>query len=47
VNRRQLGIAVIGSGRIGTLRAIMAAGHPAVRFLAVTDRDPARAQKLA
>ena len=47
MNRRQLGIAVIGSGRIGTLRAIMAAGHPAVRFLAVTERDPARAQKLA
>src|SRR5947207_113153 len=36
-----------GSASIGTLRAIMAAGHPSVRFLAVTDRDPARAQKLA
>ena len=47
MQRKDLGIAVIGSGRIGTLRAVMAAAHPAVRFLAVTDRDPARAEKLA
>jgi predicted dehydrogenase len=47
LRRKDLGIAVIGSGRIGTLRAVMAAAHPAVKFLAVTDRDPARAQKLA
>jgi predicted dehydrogenase len=42
-----LGIAVIGSGRIGTLRAVMAAAHPAVKFLAVSDRDPERARQLA
>jgi predicted dehydrogenase len=47
LQRKELGIAVIGSGRIGTLRAVMAAAHPAVRFLAVTDRDPERAKKLA
>jgi predicted dehydrogenase len=47
VQRKELGIAVIGSGRIGTLRAVMAAAHPAVKFLAVSDRDPARAEKLA
>ena len=47
MQRKELGIAVIGSGRIGTLRAVMAAAHPAVRFLAVSDRDPERAQKLA
>ena len=47
MERKQLGIAVIGSGRIGTLRATLAAAHPAVRFLAVSDRDPARAQALA
>src|SRR5882672_3725148 len=47
LQRKDLGIAVIGSGRIGTLRAVMAASHPAVKFLAVSDRDPARAQKLA
>src|SRR5690349_13594126 len=42
-----LGVAVIGSGRIGTLRARLAAAHPAVEFLAVSDRDPARAEALA
>jgi predicted dehydrogenase len=42
-----IGIAVVGAGRIGTLRARLAAKHPAVRFLAVSDRDPARARTLA
>src|ERR671924_687050 len=42
-----IGIAVVGSGRIGALRARLAAKHPAVRFLAVSDRDPARARALA
>src|SRR5499433_3783227 len=42
-----IGIAVVGAGRIGTLRASLAAKHPAVRFLAVSDRDPARARALA
>src|SRR6266436_567535 len=45
--RSNLGIAVIGSGRIGTLRARLAAKHPAVRFVAVSDKDPANAKKLA
>ena len=39
-----IGVAVIGAGRIGTLRARLAAKHPSVRFLAISDRDPARAQ---
>ena len=47
MQRKDLGIAVIGSGRIGTLRAVMASRHPAVKFLAVSDRDPERARKLA
>jgi predicted dehydrogenase len=47
VQRKELGIAVVGSGRIGTLRARLAAKHPAVNFLAVSDRDPARARALA
>jgi predicted dehydrogenase len=42
-----IGIAVVGAGRIGTLRARLAAKHPAVRFLAISDRDPARARALA
>jgi predicted dehydrogenase len=47
VTTKQLGIAVVGSGRIGTLRARLAAKHPAVRFLAVSDKEPAHAKKLA
>src|ERR1051326_2227516 len=42
-----LGIAVVGAGRIGTLRARLAAKHPSVHFLAVSDKDPARARALA
>src|SRR5260370_4577854 len=42
-----IGIAVVGAGRIGTLRARLAVKHPAVRFLAVSGRDPARARTLA
>ncbi|MFP6869577.1 MAG: Gfo/Idh/MocA family oxidoreductase [Nitrospinota bacterium] len=44
---KQLGIAVIGSGRIGTLHATMAGAHPAVNFLAISDQDAAKASALA
>jgi len=44
---RELGIAVIGSGRIGSLRASLAASHPAVKFLAVSDLEPDKARRLA
>ena len=47
MQRKELGIAVVGSGRIGTLRARLAAKHPAVGFLAISDQDPARARALA
>src|SRR3954464_8981045 len=47
VKRGALGVAVIGSGRIGTLRARLAAKHPSVGFVAVSDLDPARARALA
>ncbi len=46
MQRKELGIAVVGAGRIGTLRARLAAKHPSVSFLAVSDRDPARARAL-
>jgi predicted dehydrogenase len=46
-NAGELGIAVVGAGRIGTLRARLAAKHPSVRFLAISDKDPARAEALA
>ena len=44
---KDLGLAIVGAGRIGGLRARLAAGHPAVRTIAVSDRDPARARELA
>ena len=47
MKRGELGIAVVGAGRIGTLRAKLAAKHPSVGFLAVSDLDPARAKALA
>ena len=43
---RELGIAVIGAGRMGSQRAGIAATHPAVRFLAISDIDPARARTV-
>jgi predicted dehydrogenase len=47
MSTRELGIAVVGSGRIGSLRARMTAAHPAVSFLAVSDVDGERAARLA
>jgi len=47
IERKQIGLAVVGSGRIGALRARLAAEHPAVNFLAVSDTSRAAAQMLA
>ena len=47
MDKQELGVAIVGSGRIGTLRANMASRHPSVRFLAVSDKDPERAGLLA
>jgi predicted dehydrogenase len=44
---KPIGLAIVGSGRIGTLRARLAAAHPAVRFIAVSDRSADAAKKLA
>jgi len=47
MKREQIGLAIIGSGRIGSLRARIASEHPAVRFVGVSDIEPAHARKLA
>lgn len=47
LKRTELGVGIIGAGRIGALRAQLAVNHPAVRFLALADRDGARAQAVA
>lgn len=44
---RGIGLGIIGSGRIGTLRARLAAGHAAIDSIAVSDLDPANSEKLA
>jgi predicted dehydrogenase len=44
---REIGLGIVGSGRIGTLRARLAAGHAAVGKIVVSDLDPANATKLA
>jgi len=45
-DRNELGVAVVGAGRIGTHRSRLAAQHPAVRFLAISDAEPERAKAL-
>ncbi len=47
MKRKNIGLAVIGSGRIGTLRAKLASKHPSVKFLAVSDININNAKKLA
>ena len=45
--RREIGIALIGAGKIGTHRARLAAQHPAVGFIAIADVDGGAAERLA
>jgi predicted dehydrogenase len=47
MKKKEIGIAVIGSGRIGSLRAGMASRHPSVNFLALSDKNKTKADILA
>ncbi len=47
MKKKELGIAVVGAGRIGSLRAQLAAEHPAVGYLAISDLDLGHAKILA
>jgi len=47
MSKKQIGVAVIGSGRLGTLRASLASAHPSVNFVAVSDAEQHRADILA
>ena len=47
MKRNSIGLAVIGAGKIGTLRATLAAAHPGVDYLAVADVDGEKARTLA
>ena len=44
---KELGVAVVGSGRMGELRARLAVHHPGVRFVACSDVDAGRAKRVA
>lgn len=47
MRHKEIGIAVIGAGRIGTRRASLAAAHSAVNFIAISDTEISCARKLA
>src|ERR1700712_5863779 len=47
MKKNNIGIAGVGAGRIGTLRARVAPKHPSVGYLAISDKHPARAKALA
>jgi predicted dehydrogenase len=44
--RREIGVGVVGAGRIGTHRARLAGQHPAVRYLRIMDIDALAAARL-
>jgi predicted dehydrogenase len=44
---KELGLAIVGSGRIGTLRGWLAKDHPAVGYIAVSDLQADKARDLA
>ena len=44
---RPIGLGIVGAGRIGTLRARLAARHAGVRFMAIADTYPLAAERAA
>ncbi len=46
MKKQNLGIAVVGSGRIGSLRSKLIRNHPSVDFIAVSDLNLSQAKKL-
>ena len=47
LQRKEIGLAVIGAGRIGTMRATLAASHAAVRCIGIADINEGAAKTLA
>ena len=47
IRKKEVGIGLIGAGKIGSLRAHLAATSPVVNFFAISDIDPKRAQAVA
>ncbi len=44
---KQVGVGIVGSGRMGRLRANLVRQAPQVNFVALADRDPARVEEIA
>ena len=44
IRKKEVGIGLIGAGKIGSLRAHLAATSPVVNFFAISDIDPQRAR---
>jgi predicted dehydrogenase len=44
---KRVGLAIIGAGRVGLIRGELAARHPAVDWIGIAEKDPARAKLVA
>ena len=44
---REIGIGIIGAGRMGTIRTHLLSSDASVNFLAISDIDPGKASALA
>ena len=47
LQRKDIGLAVIGAGRIGSMRARLASAHAGVRFIRIADTNEVAAKALA
>lgn len=47
IQKKEVGVGLIGAGKIGSLRAHLAATSPVVNFFAISDIDPERARAVA
>jgi len=47
MREKEIGVAVVGSGRMGEIRAHLAMAHPGVRFVACADVNAERARSVA
>src|SRR6201986_861666 len=45
-NTQELGLAIIGGGRVGLFRGEVAARHPAVKWIGLAERNPNRAGEV-
>src|ERR1041384_374188 len=46
-DRRNIGLAIVGAGRVGLFRGAVAARHMAVDWIGIAEKDPARAAEVA